>query len=155
MSPKPSNDRTKRRFGPGGDQNPDNGIIDASPGDREKPQGSKGPSQNQLSNITESQAWRQTTGAANQMWTRYLAVLQDSFKRMPREQQEQYITNGCRVFVVGLTVLGLCYVYPLLPIFTRVWLVPLVIVVAWWPITRVFATVVTERWLNKYLNQEF
>jgi hypothetical protein len=152
MSPKQSNDKTKRRFGPGGDQNADNGIIDASPGDAEKPKVSP---QKQLSNITESQAWRQTSTAANQMWARYLAVLRESFKRMPREQQDQYISNGCRVFCVGLTVLGLCYVYPLLPLFTRVWLVPLVIIIAWWPITRVFTTVVTERWLLKYLNQEF
>jgi hypothetical protein len=149
MSPKPLNDKTKRRFGPGGNQNDDNGIIDASPGDAQKP---KDSSKKKLNNITESEAWRKAKGATDQMWSRYLAVLSESFKRMPREQQQEYITNGCRVFCVGCTVLGLCYIYPLLPLFTRVWLVPLIIIVAWWPITNVFATVVTDRWLNKFLN---
>jgi len=160
MSPKKSeNDRIKKpytfRGGMGGRSiNDDDNIIDASPGDRAEDTNNGSGKKQEMQNLTESKAWKQSTGAASRMWARYLEILRTSFKNMSRERQTQLITNACQIICVGLTAVALSYFYRFLPLFARVLGVPIVLVGAYWVGTNIVADAMIERF-NKYLNQDF
>jgi hypothetical protein len=163
MSPKKSENEPGKKpynFRPGGRGGRiDDNVIDASPGERPGDQGKGSPNFNQsrakqeLSNLTEHKAWKQSTGAANQMWTRYVAILQTSFTGMTRPRQIQLITNASQIVSMGLTAVALSLFYRFLPIFARVIIVPAALVAAWWLGTNVIAAALVERF-NQYLNKD-
>jgi hypothetical protein len=160
MSPKkPDNDRSKKPFNfrPGGRQ-VDDGIIDASPGDRAEDQGARNTStpgkRQELQNLTDSKAWKQSTGAAGKMWSRYVEILRTSFKNMSRDRQTQLISHASQIICVGLTAVALSYFYRFFPLFARVALVPILLLGAYWVGTNIVAEAMIERF-NKYLNTEF
>jgi hypothetical protein len=164
MSPKkPENERGKKpfTFRPGtGGRKVDDRIIDASPGDRaedqnDRAQGPAAPGKKQeLQNLTDHKAWKQSTGAASRVWSRYIEILRTSFKNMSRERQMQLISNASQIICCGLTAVALSYFYRFFPLFARVALVPLLLVGAYWVGTHIVAEAMIERF-NKYLNTEF
>jgi hypothetical protein len=138
----------------------DAGIIDASPGDarnesRDKLNSQQTPDVNgKLKNLTEHKVWQQSTGALGGMWARYLQILRSTFANMPLERQVQLIINACQIVSVGLTVLGLCFIYRFLPLFARVLVVPIAVGIAWWFGTKTIASVILQRY-SKYFNHKF
>jgi len=154
MSPKKfENEREKKssgfRPGAGGRS------FDASPGAPGENGQPGGPNKRQdLQNLTEHQAWKQSTGAASKMWARYVELLRTSFIGMSRDRQVQLITNASQIVCVGLTALVLSYFYKFFPLFARVAIVPIAIIGAWWIGSNIVADAMIERF-SKYLNQEF
>jgi hypothetical protein len=158
---KSEKENKRKRFRPfNRSQSVDDGVIDASPGDSPSESRDKFNSRQtsdldgKLKNLTEHKVWQQSTGAVGGMWARYLQILRSSFANMPLERQVQLIINACQIVTVGLTVLGLCFIYRFLPLFARVLVVPIVVGVAWWFGTKTVATVILQRF-SKYLNHKF
>jgi hypothetical protein len=156
MPPKKPN-KSKRTFGAGADQDLDDGLIDASPGD---PPPGGGPSYsssrngaNRPSNIMETKAWKKTSGGVKQMFERYIEILRNEWTRMVRRDQEALIIRGSQILTIGSAALALSFVYPLLPLFARVFSVPVVLGFAWWFGTNIISSVLIGRF-DKYLNQE-
>jgi|SRR5277367_74582 len=155
MSPKKSdNERGKKSSGfrPGASGR----SFDATPGaenQNDRNQAGSGKKQ-ELQNLTEHKAWKQSAGAANRMWARYVELLRTSFINMPRDRQTQLITNASQIICVGLTAVALSYFYKFFPLFARVALVPIALVGAYWVGTNIVAEAMIERF-SKYLNQEF
>jgi hypothetical protein len=155
MSPKKTdNDRSKKPSGfrPGVSGR----SFDASPGAEDPssqgPQGAQKIKQ-ELQNVTEHKAWKQSTGAASKLWGRYVELLRTSFINMSRDRQTQLITNASQIICIGLTAVALSYFYKFFPLFVRVALVPVALVGAWWIGTNIIAEAMIERF-SKYLNQE-
>ena len=154
MSPKKAeNDRGKKPSGfrPGMSGR----SFDASPGAEDPSSEGPGPQKKkqELQNLTEHKAWKQSTGAASRLWARYVELLRTSFINMPRDRQTQLITNASQIICVGLTAVAFSYFYKFFPLFARVVLVPVALIGAFWIGTNIVAEAMIERF-SKYLNKD-
>jgi len=78
------------------------------------------------------QAWNELADFALDMYAYYLERIKLSFSNLPRDRQEQWVTNASQIICVGLTALVLSYFYKYFPLFARVAIVPMAIIGAWW-----------------------
>lgn len=125
--------------------------FDASPDSGNKngrKNGSRSPR-----NIQETRVWKDSVGGLSSMWKQYVAILKQSFARLPRDKQEFYIIRLSQAVTIGSSILAISFFYPFLPTIIRVFALPLVIVVSWWCGTKIVAPQMVIR-MSSYLNKE-
>lgn len=122
-----------------GKSNKDEGIIDASPG-------------NSPHNITKTEAWKSSSRGISRFWTNYKRLLNDSFVKMSRDEQEALITKFSVYITVGVSWLIMLTFYSVMPVIVRLLAVPIGSVAAWWLGRSVVAQAVINR-LGSKLNR--
>ncbi len=101
--------------------------------------------------IQDTKAWRQGSAGVKQAWGNYKSMLSRSFKSMSREDQEALITRFCLITTIGVAMLLYMLVANFLPLYVRVFAMPLVFAGAYWLGTKLVAPVVIVRY-DEYLN---
>ncbi|GEM_PF-2707452 len=87
-----------------------------------------------------------------QSWRQYKQYLKDSFRRMPRSEQEKLIRKSCTVVTVGSAVTVTSLVYRVLPLATRLLGVPLIVAGAFILGRKVVGPLAVARY-GRYLNK--
>lgn len=103
--------------------------------------------------ITETDAFRQSSKGAKRLWSNYRNILKESFHRMSRGEQEDLIEKFAMIITIGVTVLVVLIFYPVIPRLLRVLGLPVALVMAWWAGRKVVAPVLIDR-LEHMLNKE-
>jgi hypothetical protein len=68
---------------------------------------------------------------SNSYWSGYLEMMSRRFHNSPRSKQDEYILRMSQICTIGAAALALSFGYPFLPVFARVFMLPLVLVAAW------------------------
>ena len=145
--------KDKRKQGKG---NPNDQIIDASPGDGAPALTSRGSGRGpdgKPKNVQETEAWKDGSRRMKRFWSGYVATLKNSFLNMPRAGQLELIMKGSIVMTMGVAVVSLGLFYYFLPTFVRVFALPIVIITAWFTATKLVAPMIKDR-LESYLNED-
>ena len=130
--------------------NPNDQIIDASPGDHV---GLTNNPNGKPKNVQETEAWKDGSRRIKKIMGGYVQSLKTSFNGMPRNVQLELIMKGSIVMTMGVAVVSLGLFYYFLPTIMRVFALPVVIVTAWFTATTLVAPMVKER-LEPYLNED-
>jgi len=101
--------------------------------------------------IQDTKVWKQGSAGIKQAWNNYKAMLARSFKSMPREEQEALITRFCLITTIGVAMLLYMLVANFLPLYVRVFALPLVFAGSYWLGNKLVAPVVIVRY-DEYLN---
>lgn len=100
-------------------------------------------------NIYETKPFKTGMGGVTQMWSNYVAILHNSFKRMDRSEQEQLIVRLCQVITVGCAIVLTTFFYQFVPLLVRVFFLPLFIVGSWFVATRVVSPIIIAQFESK------
>jgi hypothetical protein len=128
--------------------------IDASPGGDDDGFGSPSSSRSNMNNprnLPDTKAWKEGVGGAKAAWGSYLNILSTRFQNSSRGEQELYILRLSQAVTIGSAMLVLNFVYPFLPTFARVLVLPAVGVLAWLLGSKVVAPTMVARF-ERYLN---
>lgn len=129
-------------------------TIDASPGDSPElsapgslPRSGTGPR-----NIQETRVWKESTSGLKRMWQNYLAMLGTQFRRMLRAEQVELITRLCQIVTIGSAALITMLFYGFIPLYLKIFVLPAILLGAWWTGTNVVAPIMIGRY-EQYLNR--
>jgi len=128
-----------------GSKGPGDGRIDATP--------PKGGSMSPR-NIQETQVYKEGQAGVKRFWSNYTTMLKTQFQRMSRAEQEGMITRLCQIVTIGSAMLVTSLFYSFLPLFLRVFALPVMFLAAYWAGTKVVSPIMIVRY-DQYLNREF
>ncbi len=137
----------KSRGGPGG-QRPAGSRVDPGQSIDASPSGTA------PRNLRETKIWKDSESGMKRMWANYVNTLKDSFRQMPRAEQEQFIKRICVTVTLGVAALVFQFFYPFLPQLLRVLSLPIMLVAAYWAATKIVTPVMIIRY-EEYLNRDF
>lgn len=131
----------------------DEDTIDASPGGSPSI-GARGGRPGAPRSVQDTKFYKETSTGAKAAWTNYTAMLATQFKRMSRAEQENMITRLCQIVTIGSAMLVISLFYNFLPLFLRVFALPLVFIGAYWAGTKIVSPIMIVRY-DRYLNREY
>ena len=131
-----------------GDDPPNSGDIPRPPSNL----ASKG---RQMDKGRPEPGWKASKAGVSKAWGNYRQHLATSFSKMNRYQQEVLVERMCLIITIGVTGLALLLFYPLISRNIRVFLVPAVIVGAWWAAKKIVTPVVLDRLGGLLNNPEY
>lgn len=132
-----------------GNRGSDDRVLNVAPDDSSGPDGMPAPPRSYGGN----QQWNSSKQGLSRVWNNYRTHLGNSFKRLPRYQQEALVGRMCLIITVGVTGLALLLFYSLINRAVRIVLVPAAICGAWYAANKLVTPVVLAR-LENYLNEE-
>ncbi|HEY9871094.1 MAG TPA: hypothetical protein V6D08_18150 [Candidatus Obscuribacterales bacterium] len=104
-------------------------------------------------NIQETKAWKESTSGLQRMWHNYLNMLGTQFRRMSRADQEALITRLCQIVTIGSAALVTMLFYGFIPLFLKIFVLPGILLAAYWAGTNVVAPIMIVRY-EQYLNPQ-
>lgn len=122
-------------------KNPDSDASIIDPASRASATDTRSPR-----NVLETKIWQNSVGAISKFWANYQNLLSLSFKRMPREMQEQLISRICMIITIGVATILIMFFYPFIPQYIRIPLVPISIIGSYWLANRVVSPVMLSRY---------
>lgn len=124
-----------------------------SPGDIPRPPSNFALKGKQMDKGRPEPPWKASKTGVTKAWGNYRQHLAGSFSKMTRYQQEMLVERMCLIITIGVAGLALLLFYPLISRNVRVFLVPAVVVGAWWAAKKIVTPVVLDR-LGSLLNKQ-
>jgi hypothetical protein len=132
-----------------GRRDPREQIVNVAPGDDDVSLTVGRPPQN----IGQTQAWKASKQAGGRMWNNYKTHLVNSFRRMPRADQEALVQRVCVIVTIGVSGILLLLFYQFIPRLGRVFGVPAAVFGAFWCGNKIVTPVVLAR-LEDIMNKD-
>jgi hypothetical protein len=107
-----------------------------------------------VKNIRDTQVWKASVSGISGMWGNYLNILQRSFQRMSRLEQESLIRKICIAITLGIACLVAMFFYGMVDRTIRLIGLPLFILSAYWASTKIVTPMMIVRY-DQYLNKEY
>lgn len=142
-SSRPGSSRRDTEF----DANPDT-ISNRVLPDSSRPGSMDGPR-----SIHDTKVWQDSSAAGKKMWSNYTDMLKRNFRELSRAQQEQFINRICLITTMGVAALLLMFFYSFLPLFIRVFALPLILGGSYWAGNKVITPIMIIRY-EQYLSKE-
>lgn len=113
------------------------------------------PGTSRPQSIRETKVWKQGSSEVNRAWSNYKTSLIRAFKRLSRVDQESLITQICMITTMGVSMLLYMFIYPFLPLFIRLFALPLVLIGSYWAGTKLVAPIMIVRFDSLLNPQRF